>query len=219
MIHQGMQVQLWEGRDARRVLQASPADMYEALHTARRYERVGGLLAAARRNPGLRAAVPGNAYVVNTGASAIALAAATAKTCLYINVGSTNQPALVEWAFGFDGVTASNTPALVELCYGTAASNSTPGTGSTSFTPLQERGWPAQASAATAANACTSEPTVLTSHKQFLVTPNGGLLVVQLPLGREHTGIVTSATSGKQLAWRLTAPQAVNARGYAEYEE
>jgi hypothetical protein len=204
----------------RRSLPASADDLREWVRRQEFYKRVGDHLAAARRRPDLIAGVPGNAYVVNTGASAIALAAATAKTIFYINAPASNQPSLVELAVGFDGVTASNTPALVELVYGTKATNSTPGTGSTSFTPLQLRGWPAQASAQAAANNCTSEPTVLTSMKQWLLTPNGGLLVVQAPLGREPTGIASgTAASGNQIGCRVTAPQTVNTRGYVEYEE
>jgi hypothetical protein len=208
-----------DGRDARRVLAASPEDMREATRYALHRARVDEMLRMARAEPGLRASVPGNAYTIHTGASAIALAAATAKTVMYLNAGTANQPSVVEFSISFDGVTASATPALIELCYGTAATNSTPGTGSTTFTPLQVRGWPAQTSQNSAANSCTSEPTVLTTMKQWLVTPNGGLLIVQLPMGREATGLVTAATSGKQLAWRLTAPAIVNARGYVEYEE
>jgi hypothetical protein len=164
--------------------------------------------------------VPGNGYTVTTGTAAIALTGGAAKTVMYINAAASNQPSIVEFSIGFDGVTASNVPALVELVLGTKASNSTPGTGSTAFTPLQIRGWPAQASAQTAANNCTSEPTVLTAVKQWLLTPNGGLLVVQFPLGRELTAVASgTAVSGNQVGVRVTAPANVNVRGYIEYEE
>lgn len=197
---------------------AETHDLKEALRRDRFFRELDDTLRKARTSK-LTASVPGNSYTINTGSAAIALVAATAKTGMYLLAGTNNQPALIEWAIGFDGVTASAIPAVVELCYGTAASNSTPGTGSTTFTPLQNRGWPAQATSATAANACTSEPTVLVSHKQFLVTPNGGLLIVQSPLGREHTGNITAAATGKMLALRMTAPAVVNFRGYIEYEE
>jgi hypothetical protein len=157
---------------------------------------------------------------VTTGTAAIALTGGTAKTIMYINAAAANQPSITEFSVSFDGVTASAVPALIELVYGTKASNSTPGTGSTTFTPLQVRGWPAQASAQAAANNCTSEPTVLTAIKHWLLTPNGGLLVVQFPLGREPTGVASgTAISGNQIGIRVTAPAAVNVRGYIEYEE
>lgn len=204
----------------RRDLPADGADLREAIRRDEFFREIDAYLRRARERPDLQAVVPGNAYVVNTGTSAVALTGATAKTIWYINAASANQPSLVEWAVAFDGVTASNVPALVELCFGTKATNSTPGTGSTTFTPLQLRGWPSQSSVNTAAVACTSEPTVLTVLKPYLLSPNGGLLVVQAPLGRETTGVASgTAVSGNQIACRVTAPNAVNTRGYVEIEE
>lgn len=177
------------------------------------------LLDRAREHPGVRGGIPGPGYVVNTGGSAIALAAAAAKTCIYINAGSNVDTCLSELCLGFDGVTSSAIPALVELTFGTKASLSTPGTSSTSFTPLQNRGWAVKSPAAAAANTCTSEPTVQTSHRQWLVSPNGGLLIVQFPLGKEPTGHNIASTSGLQIAIRATAPAIVNVRGYTEHDE
>jgi hypothetical protein len=203
-----------------RALPADGDDLREWVQRQEFYQRIGRHLEKARQFPNIIAGIPGNAYVVHTGSSAIALSAATAKTIFYVNAASANQPSFVELAVGFDGTTSTNTPALVELVYGTKASNSTPGTGSTTFTPLQLRGWPAQASAQAAANNCTSEPTVLTTIKQWLVTPFGGLLVVQSPMGREPTAVASgTSVSGNQIGIRLTAPQTVNARGYGEFEE
>jgi len=204
----------------KRDIPADGNDLREAVHRSAFMRDVDALLRRARERPDLLNAVPGNAYVVNTGGSAIALSAATAKTIMYINSAAANQPSWVEICVGFDGVTASAVPALVELVYGTKATNSTPGTGSTSFTPLQVRGWPTQASAQTAANACTSEPTVLVTNKMWLVSPNGGLLVIQFPLGRETTQVASGAAiSGIQAGIRCNAPAAVNTRGYIETEE
>jgi hypothetical protein len=204
----------------RHPLVADAADMREAIHRHEEIQRIDAYLRRARERPDLQAACPGNAYIVHTGTSAVALTAATAKTIWYVNAAAANQPTFVEFAVAFDGVTASNTPALVEIVYGTKASNSTPGTGSTTFTPLQTRGWPVQTSQQTAANACSSEPTVLTTNRQWLLSPNGGLLVIQFPLGREPTAIASgTAASGNQIGMRVTAPQTVNVRGYCEYEE
>jgi hypothetical protein len=164
--------------------------------------------------------VPGNAYTVCTGgtatAGAVALAAATAKTVIGITVGTANQPSIVEAAISFDGVTASAVPVLCEWVSGTAA---TAGTGSTAQTPKQIRGWPAQTSASTAAYGYGTEPTVLEVFKKRLITPNGGLIILQSPLGREPTGIITAATQFKFLGLRLTAPAIVNCHVDLEYEE
>ena len=198
---------------------ASAEDLREAVHRQEDIARVAEYLRKARYSD-IRMVVPGNAYTVSTGTAAIALAAATAKTVMYINAAAANQPSIVEWSISFDGVTASAVPVLIELVFGTKATNSTPGTASTTYTPLQIRGWPAQVSAQTAANNCTSEPTVLTPVKQWLLTPNGGLFVVQSPLGREITAVASgTAVSGNQVGLRLTAPAIVNIRGYIEYEE
>jgi len=202
-----------------RDLPGDGVDLREAMRRHEFLQRVDAYLEKARTST-LMNVIPGNAYTVSTGTSAIALSAATAKTVAYINAAAANQPSIVEFSVSFDGVTASAVPALIEIVYGTKASNSTPGTGSTSFTPLQVRGWPAQTSAQTAANNCSSEPTVLTAVKQWLLTPNGGLLVIQSPLGREPTAVASGTSlSGNQVGLRVTAPAVVNTRGYIEYEE
>lgn len=146
--------------------------------------------------------------------SAVALSAATAKTVAYIKPASARALTITELAISFDGVTASAVPVLCEIMFGTAATNSTPGTGSTSVTPGQVRGQTATAGATAAKNA-TSEPTVLTVVKSLYVSPTAGF-VLQLPLGRELDG---NPTVMAMFAIRLTAPAVVNATGWIEFEE
>ena len=155
-------------------------------------------------------------YSADSGSSAVALSAATAKTCLMILAPSTISGQLVEVSVTFDGVTATNTPVLVELVKSSNATNSTPGTGNTSVTPVQVRGdgntnGAGLAPLFTAFAAATSEPTVLTVVKRWLVPPTSGLLY-QAPLGRE-TAIVPSSGLGL----RLNAPQTVNVRCGMEF--
>lgn len=208
----------WQTR--KRDIPADGGDLREAIKRHEFFQDLDRWLRQARLHPEVVGAIPGNAYSVHTGASAIALTAATAKTIMYTNAAAANQPSFTELCVSFDGVTSSAVPALVELVYGTKASNSTPGTASTTFTALQVRGWPAQVSSQASANNCTTEPTVLTSVKQWLVSPNGGLLYVQFPLGREPTAIASGAAiSGIQVGARVTAPAVVNTRGFYEYEE
>lgn len=209
-----------DGRDSRFVLAAAPDDMREAIRRTGHIRHLDRLARRGDRFPGLRASSAGAAgYIINTGTSAIALSAATAKTIWYVNTGANRNFSITEIAVGFDGVTASAVPGLVELVYGTKATNSTPGTGSTTFTPVQGRGWAVQTAAAAAANNCTSEPTVLVVHRTWLLTPNGGLLVVQFPLGREPVGHNIASTSGLQIGLRVNAPAAVNVRSFGEIEE
>jgi hypothetical protein len=166
-------------------------------------------------------AVPGNAYVAQTGGTftapaspaAVALVAATAKTVLGIVVGTANQPALVELGIGFDGTTGS---VLVELGLLTAAAAGT----ATAGTAQQVRGWPAQTSAQTSSYNYTVEPTAYSViARQWLIPMPTGQSVLQFPLGREVTGIVTAATAGKTIGVRCTSTIACNCRAYIEYEE
>lgn len=157
---------------------------------------------------------PGYTVVFGSG-GAIALTAATAKTVANVIAGANDSPTITEICVCFDGTTASNAPVLIELCQSTQATSGT----STAFTPLQIRGWPTQAANCTAAVNYTAEPTVLTIIKNWLVTPNGGTFVIQSPLGREAQGVVAASTAGKGMCLRITAPNAVNTRGYIEHEE
>jgi hypothetical protein len=144
-------------------------------------------------------------YQVQTGA-AVALSAATAKTALFVVSGTSFGLDLKKFSIGFDGVTASAVPVYWEVNYLTAASNVTPGTGNTSTTPVQVYGR-VIAHGMTAGYNCTSEPTVQSAIKSNLLTPNGGLLVYDFPLG----DVPDSAVS-QGFCIRLTAPAAVNVR-------
>lgn len=176
---------------------------------------------AIREGTEFEAAVPGNAYTWCTGgtatAGACALAAATAKTAVLALSASANQFAITEIGVSFDGVTASNVPVLVELISGTAGTAGTPR--SALAAAKQLRGWPAQTSQTTCADTYTAEPGTALVNRKWLISPNGGLWVEQYPLGREPTGVVTSATDAKTWAIRCTAPAVVNVHAYLEFEE
>jgi hypothetical protein len=180
-----------------------------------------GMNAAIKDGSAFKAAVPGNAYTWNTGGTATgtacALAAGTAKTVILVVSAAANQPAIVEIGVSFDGVTATAVPVLVELTTGTAATAGTPRAALAAG--KQVRGWPAQTSQTTVADSYSAEPTVELVNRKWLVTPNGGLFVMQFPLGREPTGIVTSATDAKTWGIRCTAPATVNCHAYVEFEE
>lgn len=152
-------------------------------------------------------------YVVKTGTTATALAAATAKTLVNLIASANKAPLLCEMSASFDGVTASAVPVLVDLGYSTQAGAGTPGT---SPTPTLIRGRGTAVS--TSAVDYSVEPTALTAFKHWFVTPNGGLLVIQYPLGREAQGDLSGGTN-KALFLRANAPAIVNARAYMEFEE
>lgn len=149
-------------------------------------------------------------YSIITG-GAVALSAATAKTILGVKAHANSGAQLKRFWVAFDGVTASAVPVLVELGYCTFGANP-PGTNSTSVTPAQEYGRVLTVGA-TAGKTWTTEPTTITVLEEFLLTPNGGLVGYQFPLGTEP-----DTALGEGLVLRCTAPATVNVRGSMLFE-
>lgn len=146
-------------------------------------------------------------YSVRT-TSAVALSAATARTCLAVLAPSSFGIDLKKLRIGFDGVTASAVPVFWEVCYLTGATNSTAGTNNTTeASAVQQLYGRAITHGVTAFSASTSEPTVLTVLDSNYLTPTGGLLVYDIPLGDTLDSAVSNG-----FAVRLTAPATVNAR-------
>lgn len=142
---------------------------------------------------------------------AVALAAATAKTILGAKAHANSCLDLQGFRVGFNGVTASAVPVLIELCAVTFATNA-PGTNSTSVTPVLKYGrsttvgW-------TAAKNWTTEPTVIAVIDEWLLTPNGGLVMYDFPLGQ-----TPDTPLGEGLALRCTAPAIVDVRASMLFE-
>jgi hypothetical protein len=150
-------------------------------------------------------------YTLATGA-AVALSAATAKTVLCVIAPSQFGIDLKKVRVGFDGVTAANVPVLCELMTSTLATNSTPGTNNSTGTVTQIYGRSITAGF-TGFYASTTEPTVLTAFDSFLLTPVGGLLFYDYPLGDTPD---TAVSTG--IVLRCTAPQTVNVRASFTFE-
>ncbi len=150
-------------------------------------------------------------YVLPTG-GAVALAAATAKTVLCVIAPSSFGIDLKKVRIGFDGVTSAAVPVLCELMTSTLATNSTPGTNNTTGTVAQIYGRSITAGF-TGFYASTSEPTVLTLFDSFLLTPTGGLLFYDYPLGDTPD---TAVSAG--IVLRCTAPATVNVRASFTFE-
>ena len=146
-------------------------------------------------------------YTASTGA-AVALSAATAKTVLNVITPAQFGLDLVSFELAFDGVTATAVPVLVELCSSTQGAAGT----STAGTVNQVYGRSITAGFTTAYN-YTAEPTTLTAIDSFLLTPVGGCIIRDFPLGQTYDIGVSAG-----LAMRLTAPAAVNCRATAKFE-
>jgi hypothetical protein len=144
--------------------------------------------------------------------AAVALAAATAKTVLCVIAPAQFGIDLKKLKVGFDGVTASAIPVLCELMTSTLATNSTPNTNNTTSPPVQVYGRSITAGF-TGFYGSTSEPTVLTAFDSFLLTPNGGALFYDIPLGDTPD---TAVSNG--IVLRCTAPAIVNVRASMWFE-
>jgi hypothetical protein len=140
-----------------------------------------------------------------TNASAVALSAATARSVIGAKAHANSGLLLVGYEIAFDGVSASAVPVLIETCYCTFATNG-PGTNSTSITIAQEMGRVLTAGF-TAAGAWTAgnEPTTITALRKHNLTPNGGVILYDYPLGTEP-----DANLAEGFVIRCTAPATVN---------
>jgi hypothetical protein len=147
-------------------------------------------------------------YGIQTG-GAVALAAATAKSVLGVKSGAAFGLTLRRFTVAFDGVSATAVPVLVEMCYSTFATNS-PGTASTSVTPVQESGR-VIAHGVTAAKTWTTEPTVLTVLGEYLIPPTSGM-DLWYPFGQEP-----DCALAEGFVIRCTAPAIVNVRAQIDY--
>jgi len=142
---------------------------------------------------------------------AVALTAATGKTVIGVKAHTNSGLQLKSIEVAFDGVTGSAVPVLIEVLHCTWATNG-PGTNSTSTTPKQAYGRVLTAGYTSAKN-WTVEPTVLTVIKEFLLTPNAGLVAYQWPLGQEP-----DCALAEGFAIRCNAPAAVNVRATMSVE-
>lgn len=137
-------------------------------------------------------------YTAEVGAP-VALVAATAKTILSVIAPAQFGVDLIKYRVSFDGVTASAIPVLVELVTWT-----TDGTG-TSGTMVQVYGRSITAGFTTKYN-YSVEPTTPTLVERYSITPNGGAVLYDFPLGTSPDTAVSNL-----IGIRCTAPAAVNA--------
>lgn len=138
----------------------------------------------------------------------VALAAATKEGIIGVRSGSTFGLVLVEFGISFDGTSATAEPVVVSV---DEWDGSTAGT-STSVTPTQLRGQDITHGLTCARDFTGTQPTVLTTIKEYLIHPQTGI-EMQFPLGREPEALESQG-------WLIsgTAPAIVNARGYQEVE-
>jgi hypothetical protein len=136
-------------------------------------------------------------YTAEVGAP-VALVAATAKTVLSVIAPAQFGVDLTKIRVGLDGVTASAIPVVVELVYFTTDGTGTGGTVNQVYGRSVTPGF-------TSKYNYSVEPTGGTSLDRWTLTPNGGLVIYDFPLGSTPDTAVSQL-----LALRFTAPAAVN---------
>jgi flagellar basal body rod protein FlgF len=151
-------------------------------------------------------------YTTMTGATATALAANVAKTCLCVISPAQFGIDLKKIRVSTDGVTASATPVLCEVMLSTLATNSTPGTNNSTGTVQQVYGQTITPGF-TSFFSSTSEPTVLTLIDSFWVDPNKSTVIYDFPLGDTPDTAVS-----RGIVLRCTAAAIVNIRAAFWFE-
>lgn len=152
-------------------------------------------------------------YSADTSA-AVPLSAGVARTILGVNATANFGCVLKKYRVSFDGVTASAVPVYVEICNCTFATN-VPGSGVTTSETVWQNYGKGITAGFVAARAWTAgnEPTVISPLDTFLLTPNGGTVIYDFPLGDcPDVGV----SNGFLI--RCSAPAAVNARGALWFE-
>mgnify|MGYP000558890807 CR=1 FL=1 len=139
----------------------------------------------------------------------VTLVSATPETLLHVGAGVKIR--VHEWGVSFDGVTASDAPVEVQLL-----TQSTVGTAS-SGTPVARDRSATLTPASDFHHTFTVEPTLGAVLESHLITPNGGLLVMQYMPGSEP---VTAGGSTEFIGLKATAPTSnVSANAWIAYSE
>ena len=134
-------------------------------------------------------------YAASTGAAFVNSTTAIQTAIAVVNAATDCGVQLKRYRIGFNGVTASNSPVLVRFF---STGNTTAGT-STASTITQSSGRTLAITNITCASMYTAEPTTKTYFgDEFPLTPNGGVIVYDFPLGDEPD-IGISSTIGMEI--------------------
>jgi len=149
-------------------------------------------------------------YTVES-AGNIALVAAIFKTVLLFRLTSAEVFRIIELGISFDGQVATNEPILVQLVASDGTTNGT----ATAHTLFQSGGI-SRGVVGIGERNFTVEPTTLDVIKPMRMRPDGGLVILQAPLGRE---VEQFRGSGNGFGIRIQAPDNVNFTGWMEIEQ
>lgn len=134
-------------------------------------------------------------YAASTGATPFTSTTAIQTAIAIVNAATDCGIQLKKYRLGFTGVTAANQPVTVRFF---STGNTTAGT-STALTITQTSGRTIAISNITAAGGYTAEPTTKTYYGDaFTLTPNGGTVIYDVPLGDEPDA-GTASTIGMEI--------------------
>lgn len=151
-------------------------------------------------------------YTINSPLAGISVVGATPISVLgflHPQIGGRGLSRIIELGLSFDGVTPANRPVLVELF----SWDNTTGAGAAD---IVASGGPSRTADGSGITEFTTEPTVLTKIKALRIRPDGGLVILQGPLGREIYEQIAN-TDGYVI--RCSADDTVLFDGYMEVEE
>ncbi len=154
--------------------------------------------------------VPDHYSMVAFGVSGKTIAAtSTLATLLGLQCPSNQAVTVDELDVGFDGTNSANGPGIIDMAQCTFATNA-PGTNSTSVTPcLSDKGRPETIQSVAGKN-WTSQPTVITIWKSFLVPTYMGSSLAPLPLLKP---MILKGGGGLSVAATLPASVTANLTG------
>ncbi len=149
-------------------------------------------------------------YVVRHPSAVIALVGGVPKTVLGFLAAALAPFRVIAWGVSFDGIVATNAPVDVEFM----SWDGTTGTGTETDASFQVGG-AARGLQGVASFDFSVEPTNVDRMKPYLVRPDGGLVIVQEPLGRE----MEQFRSANGIVMRCNAAVSVNIAPWFEIEE
>lgn len=136
-------------------------------------------------------------YSVGTGAAPVTSLAVLQTAIAVVNAGTDFGIQIKKYRLSFNGVTAANPPVTVRFF---TTANTTAGTPGTTPTIVQESGRAIAATNLTGGSMYTAEPTTKTYLGDgFTLTPNGGTVLYDFPLGDEPDMAIGAGTYGMEI--------------------
>ena len=146
--------------------------------------------------------------------SAVSLSAATLKTVVGVKAAANVNLKVLEAACSFNGADSTAVPVLVGTGVSNTFATNSPGTNSTSITPIKRDQHYTETFQGTAAHTWTAEPTVKTNARALYVAAYNGLYHNIYPFSSPFI-----CKGGNGFSVEMTAPATVLTSGHLTCEE